>query len=444
MLDQVSVSKRLISHLGKFRDDAWDDAVLKRTVVCVADNLGCYAAGLQLSHFNRSVAGAKAALSTAVGGEPQLSPFVAAYIYGQAANALDYDDTLYGHPGSPIIAAVLAVAMNNELSLDRFLRGVAAGYDAHWFINAAAWPSAERGAQVRSVGNLDTVAAGIGAAIALGLDDGMIERIIEVAVAHTIIPYVGKWYDRPVPGMKNNMGWIASSAILSVTSAQAGQTGVTKSLDGEKGLWIMVGSDRWNPDSRLLEEKAAVLRTGFKFYPACWHLQEYLRMFAALLGKLEPGEEVAEIAVSGPRDIEKFCERNIPDTADAAVSLPCLFWHLSKGVEPGPRWDVCEEADLGYECRYQLGDARAITVRTNKGKTLTAPVVENYTADMTPHSLPDAHVIAKFHRLAKGVLSDDIRDLLINVHAYQADQIPERFYYAMKQSMSQALAGCAY
>lgn len=441
-MNQVSVSERLIKHLGKFRDDPWDEAVLKRTIVCVADNLGCYAAGLGISHFKRSVAGMKAALTTAAGRELRLSPFLVAYIYGQAANALDYDDTLYGHPGGPIIATVLAVAIDNNLSLDRLLRGVAGGYDAHWFLNAAAWPSAERGAKVRSVGNLDTVAAAIGAAIALGLDDNLIERTIGVAVTHTIIPYVGKWYDRPVPGMKNNMGWISSSAVLSLASAQTGQTGVTRALDGDKGLWIMAGSDRWKPDASILDEKAAVLRTGFKSYPACWHVQDYLRVFASLHDKVEFGDEVVEIIVTGPREIEKFCERNVPDTADTAVSLPCLFWFQIKGVEPGPLWDVCEEADLGYVCRYQLGDARSITVRTANSNTLTAPVVENYKTDMTPHSLSDVDVIAKFNRLASGVLSEEVRGLLINSYVTQSARVPERLYCAIQQTMRQVLVGC--
>lgn len=233
----------MLSLLGRYRDDAWDEAVLARTRRCVADSLGCYVAGLGLLYFKRSVTGMKASLLPSGKDRLGLSPLMMAYIYGQAANALDYDDTLYGHLGGSIVAAVLSVAISNKLSLDRFLRGVAAGYDASTFLSFATSPSEERGAKVRSVSNVDIMARSLGVVVALGLNDNLMERIIGIAVGHTVIPYVGKCYERPVPGIKNNMGWTAVGAVILLALAQAGQTGINNSLDGDNGFWLMVGSD---------------------------------------------------------------------------------------------------------------------------------------------------------------------------------------------------------
>lgn len=399
MLKDLTASTRLLSHLQKFRDDAWDISVLQRTKICLLDSLACFCGGLLMSHFKQSAAGFRHSLFSA-GSELIPSPFFRAYLYGQAVIAMDYDDALYGHPGSPIISAVLAIAGENKLTLDRALRGIAAGYETHGILCAAAEPSSEHGAKVRSVGNLDTIAAAIGISIALDFNDDMIVRVIGVAVAHSILPYTAKWYERPVPGMKNNVGWIAAGAVLAVNLAQEGQTGVTNPLEGDKGLWRMVGSDRWAFNDEVFNNKPAVLRTGFKHYPACWHTQEYLKTFAALLGKVDAGDDVVEIVVFATPDIEKFCNRDLVGTADIAFNLPAMFERLIAGIEPGPLWESCEprESERGFQ--YVRSNDRRIVVKTHQGQELTAPVELNSMSDAAKSGLDDEGVLAKFNRLA--------------------------------------------
>lgn len=189
-----------------------------------------------------------------------------------------------------------------------------------------------------------------------------------------------------------------------------------------------------------LEEKAVVLRTGFKHYPACRHLQEYLRECDGLLKELENGDVVAEIIITGGEDMEKFCARNTRDTADAPVSLPTLFWFQMKGIEPGPRWDVCEEDDLSYQCRHQLANESAITIHTTSGKTLTASGAPTYEeTDQTATTLSDVDVVAKFHRLAKPVLDYGVRKRFINPPTSDEDREPNWLYGAMMKSFSDML-----
>lgn len=99
VVNEPGVSTELIVQAGQFRNGAWDPAVLRRTELCLLDSLGCYSAGLSLKHCAPSLAIARGLLG----------PFALAYVYGQAANALDCDDTLFGHPGAPIVGAVLSV-----------------------------------------------------------------------------------------------------------------------------------------------------------------------------------------------------------------------------------------------------------------------------------------------------------------------------------------------
>jgi hypothetical protein len=365
--------------------------------------------------------------------------FAAAYLYGQAANALDYDDTLDGHPGSPIIGAMLAIGADKGLSVDRLLRGIAAGYEVHSVLSSAASPSNERAAQVRSIGVFDTVAASVGALVALGADEGTIERAIGVALPHSILPYVGKWYERPVPAMKNNMGWIAAGAVLSVNLVIEGQTGITRALEGETGMWRMAGSDRWALDEHL-SRKPAVLRTGFKHYPSCWHTQEHLRVLAKLLESVDAEDEIGEIVVAGPADLEKFCDKTLIGAADIAFSFPALFDRLIAGIEPGPLWEHLDHPEAGYDFRYEPSDRRTLTIRTRQGREFSASVILSDHSNLAPSGLDEAGVIAKFDRLTDAAVHAETLPLLDADCGAAADQVPERFYRAVADALSLGIA----
>lgn len=431
MAAEPKISSQLISHIAQFRDDPWDSPVRRRTALCLLDSLACYSAGRSLKHF-----GPIATVASGLFGISEISTpsaFATAYLYGAAANLLDYDDTLFfGHPGAAIIGAVLSVAARDNLSTDRLLRGIAAGYEAQWLLSAAAAPSPERGALVRSVGVWDTVAASIGISVALGLDDGMIERVLGVAVAHSLLPYTGKWYERPVPSLKNNLGWASAGAVLATDLAIAGKTGVTNALEGDTGMWRMAGSDRWNLDPSLFD-KTAVLRVGFKRYPVCWHLQEYLKTLSDLLEMMAPGDEVIELVLSGPPAIERFCQLEVLSPTDIAFSLPAAFSLLISGVEPGALWAAFSEGDpvLRYRdiFRFELSDERALTLRTKGGSELKLEVTPSDHSDLAVGGLDEHGVIAKSQRLTAPELHTATLEALEDGESASGGN-PDRIYSA--------------
>lgn len=416
-----------------FRDGGWDEAVLKRTQLCLLDSLASFSGGLVLPHFKQSAAGMLRSLS-GTGADPELSPFLIAYLYGQAAIAMDFDDSFYGHPGGPIVATLLAVGVERKLTLDQVLRGIAAGYEAHGILCGASDPTPEHAALVRSVGNLDTVAASIGAACALGYDAKDVDRLIGVAVAHTVIPYTAKWYERPVPSMKNNVGWIAAGAVLAIHLAEEGQTGATSPLQGNNGLWRMIGSDRWGLDDRLFEQKAAVLRTGFKRFPGCWWTQPYLKSFATLLERLEPGDNVKKVVVSATPDIEKFCVEALLGTADVAFSLPAMFRCQMEGIDPGPQWVLAEKSMPAPKIEYRKETSCRIQVFTTSDRILSIPVNSNSIVDAAEHGLSEEEVIAKFRNLTDG----DVRRAgeLCLLDERSRDIEPTELYHAVIQRLA--------
>ncbi len=432
---------QVLPYLARFREDAWSPPVRRRAELCLLDSLACYSAGRYLPQFAPSAAVAGKLFGSS--GKNGLSAFGAAYLYGQAANALDYDDTmLIGHPGAPIIGAVIAIAARERLSVDRLLRGIAAGYECEMILNGSAAPSRERAANVRSVGVWDTVGGAVGAGVALGFDDQALERLVGVAVAHSLLPYTAKWYERPAPGVKNNMGWAAAGAVLAVDLAQAGQTGITNPLDGEAGMWRMAGSDHWSLDLGLLS-KPAVLRTGFKHYPVCWHLQEWLKVLAKLLLSLGPDDDVAEIIVTAPRDMEKFCPREYFGPVDIATHLPVACSFLVSGVEPGVQWGSLDgrERDLRYVAafRYECAGIRTLTLRTRDGRLMHADVPESEFVDRAVGCLDEQGVLAKQARLCDSELLAATANLRAGESdEREADPVPEQLYRAIDRSMALA------
>jgi len=433
MVDQSSIAFQLSSHVGQFRERAWDAKVLRRTELCLLDSLGCFSAGRSLDHFLPNAAVAHRLFGANSNGS-RSSPFVTAYLYAQAANALDYDDTLFGHPGAPIIGAVLAVGAREGLSIDRLLRGIAAGYEAHTVLGMAAMPSPERGAQVRSVGVWDTVAATIGLCVALGLDDAMVERVIGVAVAHSLLPYTGKWYERPVPALKNNLGWAAAGAVLSMDLAIAGQTGITHALDGDTGMWRMAGSDRWAFE-QALQAKTAVLRVGLKQYPVCWHLQEYSKSFDGLLESVAADDEITEIDVTGPHPVEKFCQSEILGSADIGFSMPAAFCLLIARIEAGAKWYTVDEQSEVLRYRgifsYDRSEHRSISLRTRRGVELNAAVDVCDYHDPARWGLDEDGVLAKHRRLADVALRESVAAALAEENRSSSTAAPERLYAAI-------------
>src|SRR5690606_27475709 len=117
----------------------------------------------------------------------------------------------------------------------------------------------------------------VAAAVTAGRTPGQLIAAVEIAATHSTLPYVAKWYERPVPTLKNNLGWSAAAAVLSHGLAEAGARGIPRPLDGPAGMWLMAGSDRWRWNDTLADAEPAIQKVGFKRYPACWHLQSYLK-----------------------------------------------------------------------------------------------------------------------------------------------------------------------
>lgn len=393
-----------------------------RAAVCVLDHLGCALAGITLTHVQPHLAIARAcgvgSESTSVDGVVRTARD-AAYVNGTAANALDFDDTLHGHPGAPIIAAALAVAERADASLGQLFTAVVAGYEAHWMLARASAPSPARAAEVRGVAAWDTMSAAVAAAIVAGLPEGELERALGIAATHAIVPYIAKWYERPMPTVKNNLGWVASAGVLAADLAAAGGTGLPAALDGPAGFWRMAGSDRWDWDSAKETPGPGIMRGGFKRYPACWHLQQYLAAADRLLRgeSRSDGRAARAVTVRGPRSVQKFDEPSVGGTADVAFSIRTLIALLVLGLEPGTKWAsenaIAMTRTLVDQISVEIVPAAqaAVEIRWDDGTCTAIQVADSDYDNPSDWGATTEEVAEKFTRLATPVLGEAAEEL---------------------------------
>lgn len=375
---------------------------LDRAAHAVLDHLTCALVGVRLPYAQPHFAAladltSRGQQATCWDGTSRPA-LVAAYLNAQAANALDFDDTLIGHPGAPVIATALAVAEAEERTVGDLLRGVVAGYETHWVLARAALPTPARARRVRGVGVWDAVAAAVAAAVTTGRTAEQVVTAIELAATHSCLPYVAKWYERPVPTVKNNLGWSAAAAILTHELASAGARGIPQPLDGPAGMWLMAGSDRWEWDSTLADHEPAMQKVGFKRFPACWHLQSYLTVIDAAVRQAGDTTGV-DIEISGPAEVVKFVPTEVSGPAEVAFSLPTLTALLLLGVPPGPAWvqpDTIKRAGT-FRDRVRFNQAPHRQVRlTSAAGHRSARVPKGDFMRPRPLGLTDAEVRDKF------------------------------------------------
>lgn len=158
---------------------------------------------------------------------------------------------------------------------------------------------------------------------------------------------------------------------------------------------------------------------------------------------MAPDDDIGEIILTGPREIEKFCPREPFGTVDLATSLPIAFSLLISGVEPGARWGDLEgrAQDLRYVnlCRYESSDMRTVTLRTRNGSFLSKVVPESDFLDRSIGCLDEAGVLAKQQLLCRSDLLAATSNLrgasTLAAKSSFVDDVPELLYSAVQSLM---------
>ena len=179
-----------------------------------------------------------------------------------------YRDALY-HPGSPTIAAALAMAEKLHADGKRLIAGIVAGYEVGTRIGEAVNPSHYR--YWHTTGTVGTFGAAAAAGNLLGLN----AEQMTWALGNAGTQAAGLWQfleDGQMMSKPLHSGKAASSGVLSALLAQHGFNGATRILEGTKGFCVATASD-WSFDKVLpsLGQRYNIASTTFKAHASCGH-----------------------------------------------------------------------------------------------------------------------------------------------------------------------------
>ena len=299
------------------------------------------------------------ATATVLPSGERLTPADAAFANGALAHSLDFDDTHLPsslHPGAPTVAAALAAAEGAGASADRFLAGVAAGYDVACTVGEAVGPDShyDRGFHVTATcGTFGAVAA---AGVVRALDAGALRDAFGIAGSQAAgsLQFLanGAWNKRLHPGLAARRG------IEATDLAAAGVVGAADPLDGDYGF-LSGYSDDPNPAAfDRLGERDAVAETGRKPYPCCRYLHPAIDALREIAPAVDPAAvESVRIAipsagvrltgdpVESKRRPESFvdCQFSAPFVAALVLTEGSAgageFLRAVGRLDEPPRWD---------------------------------------------------------------------------------------------------------
>jgi len=352
----------------------------------------------------------------------------AATINAAASHTVEFDDifrdAIY-HPSTPVVSAALAVAENQNLGGEEFLRAVIVGYEVSTRIALVVGRSHYRyWHTTATVGSFGAAAA---AASALRLDrDGVAHALglVGTMAAGLQQAFRSDSESKPMHGAH-----AADSGVLCAQAAAQGIRGVLDILEGEVGFGAaMSGNCDWSIATDGLGEIYNITRMTTKNHGCCGHT--FAAIDAALAVKDAHGitaADIKRIAVGGYSATVDICSGHDHGTPyDGKFSVPYLvataITHGSARLDAftAPRLTDPETSALSQKVDVYLDEEidsqfphkrmAKITLETNDGR-----VFEHFqpTRKGDPElPLSDADISAKYRELAAPVMGEAAEALL--------------------------------
>jgi 2-methylcitrate dehydratase PrpD len=362
-------------------------------------------------------------------------------------NALDFDDGFevdgrgMGHPGATIIAAALSFVGEGQISGAEFLSAIIAGYEVNNRLIRSIQPSIERFHQVYGVCQHQTIGAAIACAKLARLDASAMENVLGFAGTFATLPSLHKynWDRRPLITLKDFNAPAAEAAVRAVQLHQAGMIGAKDVLDGETGLWRMLGSDQFAPEILVgdLGQSWSLFQNAIKPYPTCRWMHAALEAFETVVAQNELVGRIDGVTVLTSAGMARnFMDRRPATMVDAQFSFPFAIAALVLGITPAERWYRPET--IANEAVWALADkvhgevdpevdALMREVRRPVGRAVVVSGGRSYASGMVAYPrggverpLMESEIVGKFLNNARPRLGWAAEDLLHTIQNLQA------------------------
>lgn len=286
-----------------------------------------------------------------LGAPESFGPAAAAFANAGAMNALDCDDGFevagrgMGHPGASIVAAAVSGAHSpRKPSGEDFVTAVTAAIELNNRIILSMQPTIDRFRLVYGVCQHQSVGSAIAYARLSGASVGDLENITGLAGTLSSVPSLRKYNfeDRPIVSLKDFNAPAAEAGVRATQMHRVGLSGPKAVLDGQSGLWRMLGSDRFDPEviAKGLGEEWLVRRSALKAYPACRWMHTCLEAFQSLFDSHGLGVgEVERVRVFTTQGmVDDFMDYAPMNMVDAQFSLPYSIAALAHRITPFASW----------------------------------------------------------------------------------------------------------
>ncbi len=353
----------------------------------------------------------------------------AALLNGVASHTVEFDDIHRDsgyHPGSPTIAAALAVAQDRGADMLTLLRAVVAGYEVSCRIGMAVQPSHYR--MWHTTGTVGTFGAATAAALLLGCDAAGIAHAL--ATAATMAGGLQQAFRGAGMSKPMHAGHAADAGTLAALAASAGVTGALDVLHGPAGFAAATSEDtgKWDRALDGLGESFAIAAITIKNHGCCGHIFPALDALTTLRAANGfDADNISHIHVAGYGATKDVCDRPRARTeAETRFSVQyCVSALLRLGGVRLAAFDAAHRADpamhalmdrVSVSVAPDLADAyparrpARVTVTLQDGR-----VFEHFqpTRKGDPDlPLSDAELSAKFRELAVPAMLGDADRLL--------------------------------
>ncbi|QDL38621.1 MmgE/PrpD family protein [Rhodoferax sediminis] len=286
------------------------------------------APALQLVQACRDELGVGA--SSVVGFGTTSFPATAAWINGSASHAVEFDDiyreAVY-HPGSPTVAAALAIAEARDASGGELLAAVVVGYEVATRIGAALQPSHVR--RFHATGTIGCLGAAVAAAVLLRPRDAQAVRHA-MATAATFASGLQQALRSEAMTKPLHAGHAAAVGVRAAQAAAHGVTGAADILEAELGLGaVMAEQTDWSRATQGLGESYHIARVTHKVHACCGHIFPAIDAALALRARhgIDAGRIAAIHVASYPQAVEATGRFEPRTPYEAKFSLPYAVSH---------------------------------------------------------------------------------------------------------------------
>lgn len=325
------LTRALAERLADMGSERLPQEVAERARLVLLDTLGAILAGAVYSRPTQVARGCIVDLdggtkATVLGHGIRVSSVGAALCNGIAAHALELDDshryaTGY-HPGATVVPAALAIAEQEDRSIDALVTAIAVGYEAGGRIGRTVNPS-HRYRGFHSTGTVGVFGAAAAAGSILGFDAH--RMLMALGVAGSMAGGTFAFLDGLHPTKHLHAGHAAQAGLLAALLVARGYTGPERAIEGEDGF-LAAYADEVRPAAMLdgLGRTWELLANYFKPYVACGHSFSAIEAALALRADGLDHDDVVGGRVDSYRAAAVLEDRKPATFQEGQFSLPYL------------------------------------------------------------------------------------------------------------------------